>query len=163
MPIEKNGWTLLFHDAFIAQLTALARAAEKAQKKGPAAAEKSQSVKLLSALSDHIFRIVPEDPAHPKFEQGNTLSPRHRGWRRAKFFQRYRLFFRFHTTSRIVVFAWVYDATSLRSKGGRRDPYAIFERMLDRGDPPDRWESRLALARDLPDEPPILPVDPGDR
>ena len=38
------------------------------------------------------------------------------GVSRAKFFQQYRLFFRFHQASRIIVYAWVNDADTRRGQ-----------------------------------------------
>ena len=40
-------------------------------------------------------------------------------WFRAKFFQQYRLFFRYHAGSKVVVFAWVNDENTLRSSGSK--------------------------------------------
>jgi len=39
----------------------------------------------------------------------------HKHWCRAKFFQQYRSYFRFHSSSKIIVYAWVNDDQSLRS------------------------------------------------
>jgi len=38
-----------------------------------------------------------------------------------------------------LIFAWVNDAQTLRNAGGRSAPYAVFEKMLTRGNPPDDW------------------------
>lgn len=47
--------------------------------------------------------------AHPLFlDQLESLAVR-RHWFRAKFFQQYRLFFRYHRAQRIIVYAWVND------------------------------------------------------
>lgn len=149
--VRRNGWTLLFHAALIDQLTKLAAKTERALKAEPETAAKKPAVKFLAAIEDHIFRIVPEDPAHPRFELGNTLSTENRGWRRAKFYRRYRLFFRFHSQSRLIVFVWINDEGSLRSAGSRRDPYTTFQAMLARGNPPSGWSALLEAARDLPE------------
>lgn len=150
--VQVHGWTLLFHDALIGQLTTLSAKAERAIKADAVTAAQKPAVKLLAAIADHIFRIVPENPAHPRFDLGNTLSTDHRGWRRAKFYQRYRLFFRFHSRSRLIVFAWVNDDKGLRAVGSRRDPYAVFQAMLARGHPPTGWADLVATAEDLPDD-----------
>jgi toxin YhaV len=31
----------------------------------------------------------------------------------------------------------------LRAKGSQRDPYTVFQNMLDRGNPPDDWDTLL--------------------
>ena len=44
-----------------------------------------------------------------------TLGDAYRHWFRAKFFQQYRLFFRYHAASRIIVYAWVNDEDTRRA------------------------------------------------
>jgi hypothetical protein len=48
-------------------------------------------------------------------------------------------FFRFDSKSRITIFAWVNDENTLRSSGSKSDPYAVFQRMLERGHRSDDW------------------------
>ena len=45
------------------------------------------------------------NPTRADYRQGNTLGDEHRHWFRAKFFQQYRLFFRYHQQSKIIVYA----------------------------------------------------------
>jgi toxin YhaV len=61
----------------------------------------------------------------------------YRHWRRAKIGQRFRLFFRFDSKSRVIIFAWINDEHTLRAAGSKNDAYAVFKRMLMRGNPPD--------------------------
>ena len=89
--------------------------------------------KLLRRIVDLIELEIPRDPNAPEYAQGNTLGPSHRHWRRAKFLGRFRLFFRFDSASRIIVYAWVNDENTLRKAGARTDPYAVFRRKLDQG------------------------------
>ena len=74
----------------------------------------------------------------------------YRHWSRAKFGRRFRLFFRYDTNAKIIVFAWVNDETTLRAKGGKSDPYTVFEAMLKGDNPPDDWRKLLKAAKDLP-------------
>jgi toxin YhaV len=69
------------------------------------------------------------DPAHKRFEQGETLGPARKHWRRGKFYQQYRLFFRFSTAAKVVVLAWVNDERTKRACGSRADAYLTFARM----------------------------------
>ncbi len=71
----------------------------------------------------------------------------HKHWFRAKFFQQYRLFFRFHLKSRIIVFAWVNDEMIKRAYDSKTDAYRVFKKMLDSGRPPDDWDALLREAR----------------
>ena len=66
---------------------------------------------------------------------------RHR--RRAKLGRRRRLFFRRDSKAKVILRAWVNDEQIRRSSGRKSDPYAVFEKMLGRGNPPD---DRSALA-----------------
>jgi len=52
---------------------------------------------------------IPGDPTRPEFRQGAALGDEYKHWFRAKFFQQYRLFFRYHRESRILIYAWVDD------------------------------------------------------
>jgi toxin YhaV len=88
--------------------------------------------------------VVPQDPARPDYRQGATLGAQHKHWFRAKFFQQYRLFFRYHQASKIIVYAWVNDETTLRAYDSKTDAYQVFARMLQSGYPPDDWEGLSA-------------------
>ncbi len=46
------------------------------------------------------------------------------------------------------MYAWVNDRQTLRSGGGSKsDPYAVFEKMLGRGNPLDDWAALLAASK----------------
>lgn len=141
--MQSHGWTLLFHDGLIDQLRRL-QAAERARRGDPRGAEGNANVKLFRALSHLILEAVPADPARDDYRQGNTLGGAYRHWRRAKIGRRFRLFFRYDSKARVIVYAWVNDEQTLRAAGSRSDPYAVFERMLDRGHPPDDWAKLMA-------------------
>ncbi|MDR2240006.1 MAG: type II toxin-antitoxin system YhaV family toxin [Zoogloeaceae bacterium] len=145
--MERHGWTLLFHECVIGQLRRLHKAATRAERNDPQGFESNANVKLFRALSQLILEVVPSDPARDEFRQGNTFGTAHRHWRRAKIGRRFRLFFRYDSRVKVIVFAWVNDAQSLRSAGGKSDPYAVFEKMLSRGNPPDDWNALLLASR----------------
>ncbi len=147
-----NGWTLLFHEAFIGQLAKLADADRRARKADPGNFASNANVKLLAALAKLMLEVIPADPGRPEYRQGNKLDGVYRHWFRAKFFGRFRLFFRYDSRSRLIVFAWVNDERTLRQSGAKSDPYEVFRRMLDSGNPPNDWAALAKRARDLPDE-----------
>ncbi len=144
-----NGWTLLAHDCFLEQLYKLKAAADRAYENNPAGAENNASVKLFQAVSTLIMKNIPDDPSHAKYRQGKTLGKEHTLWRRAKIGRRFRLFFRYDSASKIIIYAWLNDESSLRSTGSNTDPYAIFQKMLNRGNPPSSWDELLAEAREI--------------
>ena len=108
-----NGWTLLFHDAVIRQLKHLADACERARKADPEGFRANANVKLLAALAKLMLDVIPADPSRPEYRQGNTLGEEYRHWFRAKFFRRFRLFFRYDSRARLIVYAWVNDERTL--------------------------------------------------
>ncbi len=145
--MQRHGWTLLFHDCLLEQLAKLKLAAERAEVADPSGFEANANVKLYRALSHLIFEVVPGDPAREEYRQGNTMGGPYRHWRRAKIGRRFRLFFRYDSTVKVIVFAWVNDANSLRSAGSKSDPYAVFQKMLGRGNPPDGWAELISVSK----------------
>jgi toxin YhaV len=147
--IEVNGWTLLFHPVFDAVLSALERDVEHIEARGRDRTGPHPKVKLLGRMRDLMLIEIPADPAATRYALGNTLGPEHRHWRRAKFLGRFRLFFRYASGPKIIVYGWVNDENALRQTGGRSDPYAVFDGMLRSGRPPDDWDQLVAEARAL--------------
>lgn len=142
--MQRHGWTLLFHEGVIVQLRKLQEATARAEQNDPQGFEGNANVKLFRALSQLILDVVPGDPARDEFRQGNTLGTAYRYWRRAKIGRRFRLFFRYDSKSRVIIYAWVNDENTLRSAGSKSDPYSVFEKMLGRGNPPDDWDALIA-------------------
>lgn len=147
VPLVVHGWTVFAHPLFLAQLEALAQEVESLRLKDPLGYGKKNASKRLAAITRLAFDVIPQDPTRPEYRQGNTLGDAHRHWFRAKFFQQYRLFFRYHATSRVIVFAWVNDEDSKRAYESSDDAYRVFRKMLDNGHPPDGWEQLLAESR----------------
>ena len=142
-----NGWTLFAHPLFLNQLEALSRQVETLRQKDATGYVKKNAAKRLAAINKLTFEVIPADPTLPDYRQGSTLGDQHRHWFRAKFFQQYRLFFRYHAQTRIIVFAWVNDDSTKRAYDSSDDAYRIFKKMLESGHPPDDWESLLDEAR----------------
>lgn len=145
--MRQHGWTLLFHDNLIEQMVKLRAAVLRAQEKDPENFESNANVKFFRALVQLLLDVVPSDPARDEYRQGNTMGPAYRHWRRAKLGKRYRLFFRYDSKARIIVYAWINDEQTLRSSGSKSDPYAVFEKMLGRGNPPDGWDALVKASK----------------
>ncbi len=146
-PLVVNGWTLFAHPVFLDQLEALSAQVEALKRKDPVGFGKKNATKRLAAIARLAFEVIPQDPARAEFRQGHTLGGEHTHWFRAKFFQQYRLFFRFHVQARIIVFAWVNDEDTRRASESADDAYRVFRRMLDSGRPPTDWDELMAEAR----------------
>jgi toxin YhaV len=152
LPLTVDGWTLLFHDMMIGQVRGLADAARRARASDPTGYRGNANVRVLAAVAKLVLSTIPKDPGHTNYRIGNTMGEDYRHWSRAKFGQRFRLFFRYDSRAKIIIFAWVNDETTLRSRGSKSDPYAVFKAMLDRGNPPDGWDALTATAKELPSD-----------
>ncbi|MBK6729277.1 MAG: type II toxin-antitoxin system YhaV family toxin [Xanthomonadales bacterium] len=142
-----HGWTVFAHPLFLDQIEALAREVESLRKHDPSGYVNKNASKRLAAITKLAFDVIPQDPTRPEYRQGGTLGDDHKHWFRAKFFQQYRLFFRYHAPSKVIVLAWVNDADSKRAYQSNEDAYRVFRRMLANGHPPDDWNQLLAEAR----------------
>lgn len=146
--IQRHGWNLLFHECLSEQLQKLHAAVERARAQDSADSESNANVKLFNALSKLMLDAVPSDPNREEYRQGNTMGAAFRHWRRAKIGRRFRLFFRFDSKTKIIIFAWVNDENTLRSSGSNSDPYTVFQKMLERGHPPDDWASLASASKE---------------
>jgi toxin YhaV len=146
-PIVVNGWAVFAHPLFLAQLEALTVQVEGFKQKDPTGFTQKNSSKRLAAIAKLAFEVIPQEPSRAEYRQGNTLGDDHKHWFRAKFFQQYRLFFRYHATSKVIVYAWVNDEDTKRAYESSDDAYRVFRKMLESGHPPDDWNHLLAEAR----------------
>lgn len=131
-PIVINGWTVAAHPAFLAQLDALVAGVRK---EGDPSSGKA---KVLRWLVEAMFRDIPQDPGNERYRQGKTLG-KYTSWFRDHYAGRFRLFYRFSSTEKIIVFGWVNDEDTLRTYGAKTDAYAVFAKMLEAGYPPNDW------------------------
>jgi toxin YhaV len=143
---ERNGWQLYGHPAFSEPLESLIQSVEELGKRQPGSYREHPKTKLLKRTLDLILVEIPRDPNGAQFQLGNTLGPAYRHWRRAKFFGRFRLFFRFSSNHKVIVYARVNDEATLRKAGSQTDPYSVFARRLREGDPPDHWDDLFRAA-----------------
>lgn len=142
-----NGWTVFAHPLFLGQIEALIQQVEALKIKDPVGYLKKNAAKRLAAINKLALEVIPQDPGRAEYRQGNTLGEARKHWFRAKFFQQYRLFFRFHAKSKVIVYAWVNDDDTKRAYEGSDDAYRVFRKMLEDGHPPDDWNRLLAEAR----------------
>ena len=147
---HKSGWKFFVHPAFSETFDALVAEAARLRTADPEGYKQHPKTKLLKRNLDLIEVEIPRDPGAPEYSLGNTLGPEHRHWRRAKFLGRFRLFFRYSSKDRVIIYAWVNDETMLRKAGGRNDPYTIFNGLLRKGRPPDGWNALIKEAAALP-------------
>lgn len=146
-PLVINGWSIFAHPLFLDQIEDLEKQVKKLRQKDPINYLKKNPTKRLAAISKLAFDVIPQDPSLPDYRQGSTLGDNHKHWFRAKFFQQYRLFFRYHAESKIIVYAWVNDEKNKRAYNSKTDAYKVFEKMLANGHPPRNWEELFEEAK----------------
>lgn len=122
-PMVVNGWSIYAHPIFLDQLEGLIAEVEERKRRDPKAWQKKNCTKRLAAIFKLVGQDIPADPGAPQFRQGGTLGDERKHWFRAKFFQRYRLFYRFKSDAKVIVLAWVNDDETLRGS-----PQGLFAR-----------------------------------
>jgi toxin YhaV len=147
-----NGWRLYVHPLFEQQFRRLVEQVEALATNDPVGYKQQSAAKLLATINRHIREIIPRDPGAAEFRQGNTLGSDNRHWFRAEFHERYRLFYRFSSREKVIIYAWVNDERTLRKAGSRTDPYHAFRAMLEAGDPPNTLDQLLMRATEVKDE-----------
>lgn len=141
-----HGWRIAAHPLLLDQLSRLTDAAERESAGGP-------NQKLLAHVLDLLIERIPRDPGSPHFRHGGSLDGEGREWFRGKTGAgRYRLFYRFSSRERLIVYAWINDEDSLRSRGARSDVYAVFAKMLQQGNPPSTWQALVEAASSSTDQ-----------
>jgi toxin YhaV len=147
--MEVNGWRLFQYPLFESQLGKLTESVEQLSIRQPDSYRGPRKTKLLATIHRTITESIPRDPSAAEFRQGDTLGPDNRHWFRAKSHQRYRLFFRFSTKDKVIVYVWINDEFTLRKAGSKTDAYAVFKSMLNAGDPPRTLEALLKRAKEM--------------
>ena len=142
-PLVIDSWRIYAHPLFINQLEKLTNKVENLRQKYPQEYKQKNATKRLAAINKLAFEIIPQDPTRKEYRQGNTLGKEYKHWFRAKFFQQYRLFFRYHQQQKIIVYAWVNDIKSKRAYESKTDAYRVFAKMLDNDNPPNNWQMLL--------------------
>jgi len=150
MVLEFNGWSIFAHTLFIEQFDNLLAEAIEVPGSDDETVDRSKAAKLLAAVVHIIENIIPADPSSPNFHLGKTLGEGATLWKRVKFHQQYRLFFRYDSRSKIIVLGWMNDSSTLRAYESKNDAYRVFGKMLKSGRPPTKWEDLLAEAKKSP-------------
>jgi toxin YhaV len=131
-----NGWTVFFHPLFAQQRINLLEISRSLKSKLPEAEWSQHSdVKLLKAIMVGIREKIPQDPLAAHFALRGPL----RKYGRLKKMglpERYRLFFKpFSDRGRkAIIILWLGYP---RKEGDKNDCYAVFEKMVARGEFPE--------------------------
>lgn len=136
-----NGWTILLHPLFVRQVAATVADVRRVQARDPAGYTRKNCAKRLKAILKLSCADIPADPSSTAYRLGSSLGADYTHWFRAKFFQQYRLFFRYDASQKIIIYGWVNDESTRRAYGSDTDAYSVFSSMLATGNPPDDWDS----------------------
>lgn len=75
-------------------------------------------------MLDLAFDKIPQEPGSPAYRHGGTLGADRKNWFRGKTGNgRYRLFYRFSSPSRTIVYASLNDERTRRTSGSSTDAY----------------------------------------
>jgi toxin YhaV len=137
---------------FATSLDSLLKEVQRLKEEQPDTFQHPPKTRLLKRILELIENEIPQNPGVKEYAQGNTLGTSYRHWRRAKFLGRFRLFFRYSSDEKIIIYSWVSDRNTLRKAGAKTDPYAVFLKKLISGDPPDDWEALLEFSQDFDED-----------
>ncbi len=133
-PLVVNGWRIFVWRDFRERWAALRSQVEESRRRDPAGYRTSSAAKFLSTLRDIVLKEIANNPASEAYRQGRTLGGANRNWQRAKFHQRFRLFFRFSSKHRMIIYAWLNDERSASRDHGRRSRRRRFPGLCGAGD-----------------------------
>jgi toxin YhaV len=142
-------WRLLAHPAFQMEFDEYKKRAVTAISKFGGDWMEAEAGKQFVALKYLVFERIPSNPGNPEFRLGNALGETFRHWFKGKFFQQYRVFFRYSTRSEIIAYGWVNDDETLRAYGSKTDAYLVFKKMLESGKVPNNWDELVAESKRL--------------
>ena len=127
----KNSYLLKAHEMFFQRTVELNREVKVlSQKLSSEAWQQHETVKLAHRVYRATFETIPGNPDHPSYR----LTAELRRYRRYKQgLGRYRLFFAFSNTPRIILYLYLNDRASLRKEGDRHDPYERFKTFVRQG------------------------------
>jgi len=149
--VQRNGWNLFQYPLFKEKLEVLTAEVERLAASDPVGYKARPKTKLLDTIRRHILEIIPANPNASEFRQGNTLGEDNRHWFRAKFHERFRLFYRFSSKEKIIIYAWINDELTLRKRGAKTDVYQVFQGMLEAGNPPSSFDQLKVQSKALPE------------
>ncbi len=144
-----KGWEIYSYELFSDRLKRLIAEVNHLRTQDQSGYQSHPKAKLLAAILKLTRDSIPNNPSDPIFRQGNTLGKQNKHWFRAKFFKRYRLFFRYSTQHKVIIYVWLNDEKTLRKANSSTDPYFVFSSMLMQGSPPQDFDQLLENSVDF--------------
>ena len=129
--LKRNDYLLMYHDCYFQRIRKLkARLKELKAELPHEEYVRHELVKFAARIRNADQKIIPEDPNKQEYRLKGDLKK----FRRYKQgLKRYRLFFCFANTPRIILYLYLNDEKHLRKQGDRNDPYEAFTRLVKNG------------------------------
>lgn len=142
-PLVIDGWKIYVWSEFRDRWEAMRTRVVTLRATDPEGYRSSAEAKFFATVRDLVMKEIPAEPDARKFRQGKTMGDDNKHWRRAKFMGRFRLFFRYHSASKTIIYVWLNDERTLRKAGASTDVYTVFAGMLASRKPPTDWDDLL--------------------
>ena len=142
-----KGWTVFAHGCFLNQYELLQAQVSALKLRHPELWMQKNAAKRLATVTHLVLEEILQDPTRDSYRQGKTLGSANKHWFRAKFYQQYRLFFRYHLKGKTIIFGWFNDEKTKRAYDSRTDAYRVFQGILENGNPPNNWLALLSEAQ----------------
>lgn len=155
-PLVQQGWPLYRWGEFAQTWDTLVADVRALQGADPDNYRSHPKTRFLAGLRQIVLNEIPSNPSDDRYQLGKTLGADAKYWRRAKWHQRFRVFFRYRSDPKLIVYVWFNDDSTLRQIGAKTDVYVVFRAMLERGKPPSTWEDLVAACRAWPSNQPPL-------
>lgn len=127
----KNNYLLKAHEIFFQRAVELNDEVKALSRKlSHEELQQHETVKLAHRVYKATFDIIPENPDHPSYRLKADLK-KYRRYKQG--LGRYRLFFGFSNTPRIILYLYLNDRATLRKEGDRDDPYERFGSFVKQG------------------------------
>lgn len=144
-----NEWRIFIHEGFEKQVMKLAGTVAWMHVAEKSTTSNDRRKKILKAIKRAMFESVPASPGRVEHRLGHTIGRENTAWFRVKVLQQFRLFYRYDSTQKVIVYVWINDEESLRAYGSKTDAYALFAKMLANGYPPGSFEELVSQSREI--------------
>ena len=127
----KNNYLLKAHEIFFQRARALNDVVKTLSKKlSDEELKQHETVKLAKRVYMATLEVIPQNPNDPAYYLKDDLK-KYRRYKQG--LERYRLFFAFSTTPKIILYLYLNDQDTLRKEGSKHDPYEIFRGFVRQG------------------------------
>jgi toxin YhaV len=126
-----NNYLLKQHSIYADRVAELTRNVKKLKARlSPVDFSRHPFVKFAWRVRKAERELIPENPDHPDYQLKGNLK---RFRRFKKGIKRYRVFFCFSQSPKIILYLYLNNDKTLRKEGDKNDPYLLFKKYVDKG------------------------------